>query len=126
MAAPLARSLKKCAPWWHNQKLLGRTEERLVALQGNWLPQHESQSSWPQWRGALFLDLRAMDGHAPGKQLAQLCLSLYHQPQKDLPGSSSANQEATEGRLFGPGVTQLGAQCHYISSQHLPAAPGGP
>lgn len=68
----------------------------------------------------------AMVGHAPGEQLAQLCPILYLQPHRDLSGSSSADQEATEGRVLGPGVTQLGDCRHCFSFQGLPAAPGGP
>lgn len=66
-------------------------------------------------------DLGAMGGHGTPENP-----SLYLQPQRDLSGSSSANQEATEGRIMRPGVTQLGDCRPCFSFPGLPAAPGGP
>lgn len=62
----------------------------------------------------------------PQERLAQLCPILHLQPHRDPPGSSSANQETTEGRVLGLGVTRLGDCCSCLSFQGLPAAPGGP
>lgn len=71
-------------------------------------------------------DLGALVGHVPGGPLAQLCPFLCLHPPRDLSRSSSTSQEATEGKGLGPRVTQLGACCHYLSFQGLPAVPGGP